>query len=204
MRYGNNESNLCEQPDLPDEEIWLQYSTDNGNSWTTIFDQWDTSPTGSFAWYNWYFQSITIPAGAYSANTKFRWYQASNSCTECDNWGLDNVAILANQNITITNWSWNFGDGTTGSGQNVNKIFPLTCGSSTYDVTLTATGSNGVNYTFTRPYTVTINPATLAPLTISENSLIPNDGTVCRGTPVTISHSGEIHIFGVMEQQHRQ
>ncbi|MCE2823182.1 MAG: PKD domain-containing protein, partial [Saprospiraceae bacterium] len=191
MRYGNNEAGGCERPDLPTEEIWLQYSTDNGNSWTTIYDQWDTSPLGSFAWYNWYYQSIAIPPGAFSANTQFRWYQASNSGTPFDNWGIEDVSITANLPlVTITNWAWNFGDGTTGNGQSVNHIFPLTCGSATYNVTLTATASNGATYTSSIPYNVTITPVAAAPLTITESSLIPNDGTVCSGTTVTVSHSG--------------
>jgi len=191
MRYGNNEAGGCERPDLPTEEIWLQYSTDNGNSWTTIYDQWDTSPTGSFAWYNWYYQSIAIPPGAFSANTRFRWYQASNSGTPFDNWGIEEVSITANlPPVTITNWAWNFGDGTTGNGQNVDHVFPLTCGSSTYNVTLTATASNSATYTVTTPFNVTIAPVGPAPLTVTESSGVPNDGTVCSGSSVTIAHSG--------------
>lgn len=92
IRYGNNEGSGCEQPDAANEEVYLQYSTDNGVSWTTIFDGWNTTSAGNFAWYNWYYNTINIPTGARTTNTKFRWHQPSNSGTSFDNWGLEDVS----------------------------------------------------------------------------------------------------------------
>ncbi|WP_289024245.1 PKD domain-containing protein, partial [uncultured Salegentibacter sp.] len=157
IRYGNDEGSGCEDPDAPNEEVYLQYSTDGGNSWTDIFGDWDTTSTGSFAWYNWYWNSIAIPAAAQTANTIFRWYQPSNSGTTFDNWGLDDVSISAVRPVTVTDWSWDFGDGNTANTQDAANTFDSTPGETNYTVTLTATFSDSSTSTETKQYTVYVD-----------------------------------------------
>ena len=54
------------------ENIYYQYSTDNGSNWTTITDL----DTGSSAWTAY---SVLVPDAARTATTSFRWIQLSNS-----------------------------------------------------------------------------------------------------------------------------
>jgi PKD repeat protein len=61
---------------------------------------------------------------------------------------------------TIAGYSWNFGDGTTGSGQNPLRTY-ATAG--TYQVTLTVTDNQGATGTFTRSVTVTAPTTPTAP-----------------------------------------
>jgi hypothetical protein len=95
IRYGNNEGSGCEQPDASNEEVYLQYSINGGSTWVNIYEDWNTTGTGSYAWYNWHWNEITIPQAARTTNTIFRWYQPSNSGTSYDNWGLEDVSINA-------------------------------------------------------------------------------------------------------------
>lgn len=98
----------CEGPDLPEEGVYLQYSTDNGASWINIFywdpydgDQDPNTPvidpvTGNGtidSLVNWKNRTFAIPTGARTVNTKFRWYQDAGSGAAADHWGLDNVRI---------------------------------------------------------------------------------------------------------------
>ena len=53
---------------------------------------------------------------------------------------------------TITNYAWNFGNGTTGSGMSVSKSYPA---AGTYTVTLTVTDNGGLTATTTRTVTIT-------------------------------------------------
>ena len=123
IRYGDDDPQLnfsqvsngeisCENPDLDDEEVKLQYSVNNGN-WVTFYEDWDTIQ-GS-AWYRWYFNDIPIPEGAKSNSTRFRWYQPSNSNIQYDNWGLDDIIVKA---IPPPAASWEFDYGNGGSYRN--------------------------------------------------------------------------------------
>lgn len=57
--------------------------------------------------------------------------QQLNNCT----YNLD--GLILSTGTAITNWAWDFGDGTTGTGSSVNHTFP---GSGSYMVTLTVFG----------------------------------------------------------------
>ena len=114
MRYGAADPDPgCEDPDLVDEGVFLQYSIDNGANWVTI-NTWN--PTGNLSdpMYSWIQYTENIPVAAQTPNTTFRWYQPQNSGPEYDNWGLDNVSITAN---TEAEFDWDFGDGSVAVDQ---------------------------------------------------------------------------------------
>ena len=101
MRFSDHTGNPgtdCEGPDLPDEGIYLQYSTSGINGqWNTIA-YWDPSLSPGegghmvnlIGWGNY---SVVVPNEALSANTRFRWAQFFSSGKEFDHWGLDNIAV---------------------------------------------------------------------------------------------------------------
>ncbi|MCE2821840.1 MAG: PKD domain-containing protein, partial [Saprospiraceae bacterium] len=156
IRYGAG-SDPCEELDANTELVELQFSTNGGSSWATLYNGLPAIPGN--AWYTgWYSESITIPAGAQSTSTRFRWIQLDNSGSTTDHWGLESINVNANvPSLTITSWAWNFGDGGTASGQNVTHSFPNVQGTNNYTVTLTATSNTGQTYTSTSTYTVTIS-----------------------------------------------
>ena len=195
IRYGNNEAGPCEQPDLPEEEVYLQYSTNGGASWVTMYDSWDINSSGSLPWYNWYLMDLAIPVGAQSANTIFRWYQPQNSCTTCDNWGLETVSVTVNLPlVTIVDYAWNFGDGgPIQNGQSVTNTFPNVQGSNTYAVTVTATSSTGTTYTASVNYPVSIvdntNPIIECPNNIVATTGVGNcTATVSYTNPIALDN----------------
>src|SRR5690606_12605170 len=122
----------CEGPDLPNEGVYLQYSTNGGATWITI-QYWD--PLGGYdpTLTSWNQYDIPIPAGAMTPNTQFRWIQTSSSGSCCDNWGIDNVYITANTNCN--NYWYNY--------TNV----PGWDNPPTYDETISSTTTFGVWYT---------------------------------------------------------
>ena len=103
MRYAiQAQASPCEGPDLASEGVYLQYSTDNGATWTTM-NYW--SPNGGYDSYmtSWNTYCESIPVAAQTATTKFRWTQLAVSGAPYDHWGLDNIAISASiPNYTIT------------------------------------------------------------------------------------------------------
>jgi len=98
----------CEGPDEMDEGVCLQWSTDNGATWNDITyfcpdgnqypsNAWigqsiigTTGPTSFTTWGNYNF---TVPLGAVSPGTRFRWHQEQVTDQEYDHWGIDNVHI---------------------------------------------------------------------------------------------------------------
>jgi gliding motility-associated-like protein len=109
MRFGSDDPDPgCEDPDLPEEGVTLQYSIDGGATWVNM-NYW--APTGIFSnpLYSWNQYTETIPVAAQTANTIFRWYQEANSGAQFDNWGLDNILVSASTNA---NYNWDLGDGT--------------------------------------------------------------------------------------------
>ena len=136
MRYGSDDpSNGCEDPDLVDEGVFLQYSINGGAAWVNI-NTWNPTGVLTDPLYQWIEYTEAIPVAAQTATTVFRWYQPQNSGTSFDNWGLDNVQISAN---TAGNFVWNFGDGNTSTTQNPCHTF-ATPGD--YDITLTVDAPN--------------------------------------------------------------
>jgi PKD repeat protein len=98
----------CEGPDLPDEGVFLQYSTNGGVTWTDIF-YFQPAPGGAAgqytSWDNYCFQ---LPAGAWTANTMIQWSQPQASSAANDHWGLDNIVVtpfLCGGTVGTFDWS---------------------------------------------------------------------------------------------------
>lgn len=88
----------CEGPDLPDEGVHLQYSTNGLNGpWKEII-YWDPSnpPPGGFnpMLTVWNHYSIPIPQAAITTNTRFRFLQTASSGAHYDHWGIDNFELF--------------------------------------------------------------------------------------------------------------
>ncbi len=89
LHLGNGPAAPWENVDLPDEGIVLEYSINNGATWTIM----GTYNTTTF--YNWTQVTTNIPPGAMSSATQFRWRQLTHSGTCCDHWALDDISIDA-------------------------------------------------------------------------------------------------------------
>jgi gliding motility-associated-like protein len=117
---GSSPGSPCEAPDHNStygslEGIYLQYSTDNGSNWNLIKFIFPSATNisslngcGNYV-HQWSRMEYPIPAGAMTANTRFRWHQAIATSASTDNWGLDNVLISTTlaSTITLTNLSTN-------------------------------------------------------------------------------------------------
>jgi gliding motility-associated-like protein len=144
MRYGLVPgSGPCEDPDAANEGVHLQYSTNNGATWTdfpgpNISPMGPNSTTGPFItntngsggyWqpessgsvqqnstlYHWHSYQSVIPPVASTTNTKFRWAQLANSNAGWDAWGIDEVGITCpNSSIHVL---WSTGDTVFNPGQ---------------------------------------------------------------------------------------
>ncbi len=94
----------CESVDYG-KDIYLDYSTDGGNTWNNMGIY--------YAGYNTYDPfttvSLAIPKAAQTSKTRLRWYQLYYSCISCDWWGLDNVKITTTDSTALNNtytYSW--------------------------------------------------------------------------------------------------
>lgn len=164
----------CEGPDEPDEGVFLEYSTDGGNTWTEIHY---FNPNGGFDddlinWNNWCF---SLPADAISPTTQIRWIQTSDSGSQYDHWGIDNVQIFFNDpdyTISWTHDNYEYPFASTG-GVNPNPVSPQT--STTYTAQIT----NGVE---TCEASVTID--VIQPVA---DISVAQDTAICPGECVTLT-----------------
>lgn len=98
----------CEGPDLANEGVMLQYSTDGGATWITIVyyspggyelpnipGTSGSVASGQTPYTTWNSFSVPIPPGGFTTGTQFQWIQPNSSGTCCDNWGVDNIVINA-------------------------------------------------------------------------------------------------------------
>ena len=76
----------CDNAD-PGEDVVLEYSTNGGGAWTLINTYFE------YQFPTWTQIDETIPAGAMTASTRFRWRQLAFTGAGEDNWQLDDVAI---------------------------------------------------------------------------------------------------------------
>jgi gliding motility-associated-like protein len=156
MKYGANQNSTnCESPDLPTEGVHLQWSINNGVTWTQ-FPGVDQAPSGVYGtagyingsggywtpvsgnaatgpYYQWNHYRNNVPAAASSPNTKFRWYQDIASGNTFDHWGIDNVQIVCPA-FAYVEWTY---DGMPGpTVYNPPPVKPTTPGMHYYIVTV--------------------------------------------------------------------
>jgi gliding motility-associated-like protein len=114
----NSDASPCEAPDINSngstpEAVFLQYSTNNGSTWSTMkvmfpYNVQNHNMTGDN--YNgcgyevgaWHKIVVPIPTAARTASTKFRWIMPICTSASTDNWGLDNAVIASPKTVTIT------------------------------------------------------------------------------------------------------
>ncbi|MGM0612606.1 MAG: T9SS type A sorting domain-containing protein [Bacteroidota bacterium] len=134
MRYGRVKgSGDCEDPDDINEGVNLQWSTNNGTTWTNFPGPdkdpvgpndtvppfiTDTAGTGGY-WepeglfpnpptqsvYYWHEYESDIPDVALSSNTSFRFAQFFTSGSGFDTWGIDEFKIKCSNNNSNVSWS---------------------------------------------------------------------------------------------------
>eukprot|EP00353_Schmidingerella_taraikaensis_P001121 CAMPEP_0185596404 /NCGR_PEP_ID=MMETSP0434-20130131/80735_1 /TAXON_ID=626734 ORGANISM="Favella taraikaensis, Strain Fe Narragansett Bay" /NCGR_SAMPLE_ID=MMETSP0434 /ASSEMBLY_ACC=CAM_ASM_000379 /LENGTH=1678 /DNA_ID=CAMNT_0028224905 /DNA_START=575 /DNA_END=5607 /DNA_ORIENTATION=+ len=173
----------CEGPDLPDEGVTLQYSTDGGVTWTVI-QYWD--PLGGYdpTMTAWNTYTIPIPVGAQGPNTQFQWVQQNSSGTCCDNWGVDNVVITANTNCASYWYDYNHLPGFPDPSTDVVNITSTT----TFGVWYT----NGTDSCYAST-TVVVPPGTTADA--GPDQTICSAGTVTIGAAPTTPDNGATYTW---------
>lgn len=126
MKYGSNQNMTnCESPDEPSEGVHLQWSINNGTTWTQFVGE--IAPSGTYGmggyingsggywtpvagnaatgpYYSWNHYLTSLPLSAISNNTRFRWYQTLASGNTWDHWGIDNVQISCPTQLYVE-WS---------------------------------------------------------------------------------------------------
>ncbi|MCW5906933.1 MAG: gliding motility-associated C-terminal domain-containing protein [Chitinophagales bacterium] len=178
MKFAQQGQNApCEGPDEPDEGVYLQYSINNGASWTDIhyFNPNGGSDPQLVNWNNWCFP---VPTVALTANTRFRWFQNNDSGADYDHWGIDNVIIYCNDPTYNIVWQHDgYNHGPTG-GTNPNPVAPHT--TTTYTVVM----SNGAVSCTSSVTVVVRNP------TLIVNA--GNDTTICTGTCAQLNATAKV------------
>ncbi len=173
IRYGNDDPQLnqlpqpvppgtigCEDPEKEDEEVYLQYSIDDGNNWVTFYEEWNTVTDKNADWYQWDFADISIPLAAQTNSTIFRWYQPENDGPEWDNWGLDDLFVNAIP-PPAASWNFDFGNGDSGSSASATstlsftKLYPPSNEIKNYSVSISTTLTNGISVGLTQNIAVT-------------------------------------------------
>lgn len=162
----------CEGPDLVNEGVFLQYSTDGGASWNVINN---FAPLGGNnpQLTNWNNYCFPIPPAAQTTNTIINWFQGGSSGPCCDHWGIDNVVISATGCNPIW-YDWSNIPGTTGpAGDGDSQTVFVES-----DTTFTVTYTDGMGFSCSEDITITIdgmgNPTTN---TTDEICLGDHDGT---------------------------
>jgi gliding motility-associated-like protein len=182
----------CEGPDEPQEGVFLQYSTNNGTSWTdiTYFDPNGGSDPQLINWNNWCFE---IPPGALTNGVQFRWFQDADSGSEYDHWGIDNVEIFVNDPTVQYTWVHD-GYTTQQPGDNPTPVTPLT--TTTYQVNMTtSTGSCSASVTID-----VVNPVVQVTAG-SDQQVCPGDCINLDGFATVINDPGGITTFSNVQSQ---
>ncbi len=185
----DNGGNGCEALDNK-EGIYVQYSTNNGTTWTTCKLMFPGELGGGVLGcgnyvYNWNTTSFPIPNAAKTASTKFRWIQPQSTSGSEDSWGIDNVKISANNPMTITITNQTTGGTLVGT----SSISPYSIAvTPTATTTYRATITSGVTSCF-QDLVVTVNNCGCIPPTINTQ---PIAQSVCSGsnTSFTVTASG--------------
>lgn len=205
MRYGRVQgSGNCEDPDAQNEGVHLQWSTNNGATWTD-FPGPDQEPVGNLNtnppfptttpgtggyWqphssqsaqagselYYWNLYNCPIPVSATTPNTRFRWAQLATSSTGFDAWGIDEVEIKCpTGNLNV---QWNHGP----TVLNPPAVTLPPVGQVSYDTCFKVTIWDSIN-SATDSVCVTVNPIPTSDFTISDTS-------ICGGDSTTFTYTG--------------
>ncbi len=161
----------CEAVD-PGEDIILEYSTNNGLTWTIL----STYTPGAYDTFT--PVVLNIPAAAQSASTRFRWSQPAQSGQGFDNWAIDNVQVQLNANNFTYAWSPTAGL----SASNIANPIANPSNSTTYQVTVTNN-----NCSVTLPVTVSLINTNTASIASS-----PTGNNICFGDSLNLFASGGI------------
>ena len=160
MKYGEEGNpSPCDGPSTTAESVHLQYSTNNGATWTDI-QYWDPNGGHDANLIHWKKYVINLPAGAKTAATRFRWTQLSTNPANTSCWGIDNIMI---QKYIPTQYVWSTGH----IGAMHPPVSPLN--TMTYHVTATA-GNNSS----TDSITIQVSPRPTSDYTTSR-PLCKND-----------------------------
>jgi gliding motility-associated-like protein len=185
IRYGADDPpNGCEDGDEPDEEVYLQYSINNGVTWTTFFDGWDTDPNKNKDWYQWFDQTILIPPAAQSTNTIFQWIQPKSTSSIFDNWGLEDIVVNAIP-APAASWNFDFGNGDRGSSTSAtstlsfDKLYPPSNVAINYSVTISTTLSDGNVVGLTKNILVTPSDEIAPTVSAPQNIRVDSDPGSC-------------------------
>ncbi|MEX2485164.1 MAG: PKD domain-containing protein [Brumimicrobium sp.] len=110
----------CEGPDLANEGVKVEYSTDGGVTWVTIFDHVPLNGGYDPVQTTWQEYCHAIPVAAQTTSTRFRWYQDSGSGAGFDHWGIDDVTVTGNL-CNSYYYDWN-ADGSTDNADTTDCI----------------------------------------------------------------------------------
>jgi hypothetical protein len=165
---GDGSSSTCEDADSG-EDVYLQYSTNNGGNWYNI------STYYTHLYGNWTQISATIPSGAKTGSTKFRFIQNSHSGSCCDHWAIDDFAINGASGNNNYNLWWSNGDTT----HNINNLVP-----GTYTVYVSDT------FNCSDSASIIILPDTLCNLILSTYSTMETAVNAFDGTASVTSSNG--------------
>jgi gliding motility-associated-like protein len=164
----------CEGPDLTNEGVYFEYSTNGGATWTTI--QYFQPNFGGTAgpYLNWAQYCFPIPVAAQTTNTVLHWFQGGSSGNCCDHWGIDNVVVSATGCGAVW-YDWDNIPGTTGpAGDPASQTIFVD-----QDTTLTLTYTDGAGFSCSETVTITV-AGMQAPtfVTTDETCFGDNDGDV--------------------------
>ena len=221
MRYGlDSLSGSCEAPDASDEGVHMQWSTDNGATWTdfpgpgqapdgstTLGSPFNTTTPGSGGYwspdsshsnqqqnelYYWNKYKDSIPSAASTAHTKFRWVQLEYDGQGHDTWGIDEIKIKCPTSKLNVAW----GHGPTVLNPPAVTLPPK--GNSQYDTTFFVTVSD-TTYSVTDSVTVTVVPDSTSKVPETKNGIKiypnPSKGIVNLEIPNSIGHNSQISVY---------
>jgi len=178
LKHGGSNTQTCEASDLAGENVLLEYSTD-GASWTLIDTYSFAGPFGS-----WGQECATIPPGAKTPTTRFRFRQPDNSGVGFDNWALDKVEtdVLCTQAEISYTWS---------GGPVANPFSATTTATPTTTTTYTVTAIHG-NQTMTASVTVTVSPPPTGGTTTGNSTACAGS---CTHTISLAGHNGTVSFW---------
>lgn len=163
----------CEDAD-PGEDVVLEYSTNGGTTWTLIATYFE------FQYPNFTTVLVTVPAGAQTPSTRFRWRQLNSSGPGQDNWALDNVAI-ANADPTGLTFSWTPAADLSAANVQNPMAYPSTSGWFVVTATDAQTSCSYVDSVFIdvgAPFSIALtNDTTICDLAGIQLDAVPSSGT---------------------------